>query len=469
MGLQTEVVKASEAIKAYSKLFAVKGNNLAQVNNPNYAKQSVYLQSSGEYVTSNGVESFPITTSDITDARSQLLDQEIIIQKNLLATLEGKQNFDSSLEAFFDADIQSLDKPQDSPYSSGFSKFLNDFFTSFDSLATRPSDPGQKNLVFSNAQTLITQFNNFSQNFQTINDNIAYQINNDLGQVNVILSKIAKLNEQISYLELGRSQLDLEDRNERQAALEDLGKFINFTVAPSTSAVGSIDIFVANASNPNVSILQYNAFPTSLTFNGTNVVTTASTPDTITLTGGKIAGYLQFQSTTLAKTKLSLDNLASQLVSSVNAIYNPSSSSNNFFLASGTSSSSIAFDPSISSTNISATSTSNAGANEIALAIAKLANQKFSTSSSNLINGTFSQAFANTVSDLGNTIKINKQNLIAQSKLQDSLLSRRESITSVSLDEEISDILVLQTSYAAIAGFMKVLRELESDVTRKIG
>ena len=96
--------------------------------------------------------------------------------------------------------------------------------------------------------------------------------------------------------------------------------------------------------------------------------------------------------------------------------------------------------------SIKSTAESEDGANEIALAIAELGNATFTDQVSNM-----NTTIGNVLSDVGD-------NLDHQKAVERLLLDERQAISSVSIDEEVADLMRYQRSYQASA---KVLTTLD--------
>jgi len=96
--------------------------------------------------------------------------------------------------------------------------------------------------------------------------------------------------------------------------------------------------------------------------------------------------------------------------------------------------------------SIKSTAESEDGANEIALAIAELGNGAFTDQVSNM-----NTTIGNVLSDVGD-------NLDHQKAVERLLLDERQAISSVSIDEEVADLMRYQRSYQASA---KVLTTLD--------
>ena len=77
------------------------------------------------------------------------------------------------------------------------------------------------------------------------------------------------------------------------------------------------------------------------------------------------------------------------------------------------------------------------GSNDIALRIAELG------------NGEFSKDISDINSDIGNSLADLNDNIDHQETIQDMLLEQRNAVSSVSIDEEVADLMQFQRSFQA--------------------
>ena len=117
--------------------------------------------------------------------------------------------------------------------------------------------------------------------------------------------------------------------------------------------------------------------------------------------------------------------------------------------------------------NIATATTANApGDNTQANAIANL---QFATGLVAGITGNFSDAVGHLVSTVG----IDSQNFQTQSTTQQNLVSalqtQRDQVSGVSLDEEATNMMQLQTGYQASAHFLNVINGLTAGLITQFG
>jgi flagellar hook-associated protein 1 FlgK len=192
------------------------------------------------------------------------------------------------------------------------------------------------------------------------------------------------------------------------------------------------------------------------------MVRTATSATPLTLTSGSVQGTIDARDGALQSLRDDLNNSAAQLIAEVNAVHQAGfsltgSTGADFF--SGTDAGTIqvnaalAADPSL----LQASGVSGAaGDNQVALALAQLANKKIAA----LSNQTFSQRFSQTVANLGQALSSVNSDISDQNLVQNMLQRQRDSISGVSLDEEMTEMMKFQKAYQASARLITTIDEM---------
>jgi flagellar hook-associated protein 1 FlgK len=161
-----------------------------------------------------------------------------------------------------------------------------------------------------------------------------------------------------------------------------------------------------------------------------------------------------------------VNTLATQLITNVNSIYFTGYDLNGNTgqdLFTGTGASDIGVNSAVVSdpTQFQASGTAGAaGDNTTVLALAQLANQNIS----GLNNQTFSENYAQTVSDLGNSISTVNDQLNSSHAVSQMLTSQRASESGVSIDTEMTNLIQYQKAYEAAAELITTLNQMMQTV-----
>jgi flagellar hook-associated protein 1 FlgK len=255
----------------------------------------------------------------------------------------------------------------------------------------------------------------------------------------------------------GGTANDLRDL--RQQKLEQLGGFVNFD--STAAADGSINISI----NGTQLVSGQQVVDTLQSYDaggGQLLVRTATSATPVTLTGGSVQGTIAARDGALKTIRDQLDSLASTLVSQVNGIYVngydlQGHQGATFF--SGTDAATIGVnstlqtDPSL----VQAGGVPGAtGDNTVALALSQLGEQ----TNAALNNQTFSQAFALDVAGFGNSLSNANNQVSNYTALNTMLLNQRDSVSGVSLEEEMTSLITFQKAYQASGKIISTVDEM---------
>ena len=200
------------------------------------------------------------------------------------------------------------------------------------------------------------------------------------------------------------------------------------------------------------------ATASTIAFDGTNF-TTGSPAVTLGLQSGSLKGQIDVRDGAIQQLRDDIQTTASQFAQAVNQAYNPTGTTGDFFEippASGI----IALDPTLSFDTLKTTDSGDAGGNELALAVAQLATKQFSTTGGDLIDGTITGYFAKTVTGFGETLSSVNDRVDNETILQQAVKAQRDSVSAVSQDEELTDLMKYQRAYQASSRVINIIDNL---------
>jgi len=395
------------------------GHNIANENTPGYSRQVVDLTANQALIlpslsssTGNGVQlGEGVDITQINRVRNQFLDVQYRGQNTQLGAATANSTALSQAQAAFAE-----------PGTTGISSQLATFYSDWSSLANAPTNTGARQTVVDDATTLTQTFNSLSGQLGAIQTQAGQQyasLTGAGGQVQVDANQIASLNAAISQqLAAGQQPNDLQDQ--RDSLLDELSSLGKVSVTDPGN--GQLAVSFGDAAQPLVS------------------GTTVTWPQTLTTaTGGQLGALLNLSSSSgpVGQLSTALDGVASQLISSVNALH----TSTPFF--SGTNAATIAV--AVTPAAVQTSSASAPGGNDVALAIAGLS------------GGAADQAYSALVAQVGTSVQTaNTQQSTAQA-LVSAVGNQRESTSGVSLDQEMTNLMGFQNGYQASARAMSVM------------
>jgi flagellar hook-associated protein 1 len=181
------------------------------------------------------------------------------------------------------------------------------------------------------------------------------------------------------------------------------------------------------------------------------------------VTSGELGGDLESYNTTIPGYMSKLDAAANALITQINTLHaagygidSPPSTGINFFT--GTSASDINVNAVVVNdpNKIAASSDRSTGDNQVALAIANLQNQS-------VMNGgttTIPQYYNSLVSTIGSAIDASQNTSNNQQLIVNQLQSQRSSVSGVSIDEEMTNLVQYQHAYQAASEVVTVVNQM---------
>lgn len=233
-GLFGNLVQASKALMASQVAIQVTGRNMANVNNPEYARQRVKI---GDRYVSQGVhgpEGSGVEVLQVQQMRDLFLDAQVVRQTSDTSYLSAQKEIFANLEVALGESIDSTTDPSSvgdtTKNPNGIGSALDDFFNSFAALAANPSDIPLRSAALTAAQTLADRINLVDQRLAASQADQEVQIQADISKANSLLADIAQINAEIgkaSDAETGGA-VDLIDT--RQAKLEQLAALVKVDI-----------------------------------------------------------------------------------------------------------------------------------------------------------------------------------------------------------------------------------------------
>ena len=463
-GLFSSLNASVKALSAQSRALETTGKNLANVNNPTYARQKVIFGDRGTVETPEGAESLGLEALGIQQVRDALLDKQVMREIAMSASTTAQQQTYQRTQASLGQTVASASGANGA--ASGLGGAIDDFFSAFQSFASRPTDDGEKQTLLQKAGILTDRFQQTDNRLAQVQTDINSQVQSDVDTANQLLSAIADLNKQIGRIEIGRPGSAIDLRDQRQARLEDLAAKLPIETRVSTN--GMVNVVMKDASNADVVLVDNSNVTGPVAFTGTGFTGGASATGLV-FSSGSTAGYLNARDNAVQTLRDQLNQLADQIVTSVNGAYNPlNTAGQNFFAPAGTAAGTIDLDPALTSATIRA-GTAAAGDNSLALAVAAVSSQVFSTGSGDAITGTIGKFYTSAASDLGQALSTVNARLDDQAGIEKLVRTQRDGVSGVSLDEEMADLVRFQRAFQASSRVFGIVDELLDLVVNRLG
>jgi flagellar hook-associated protein 1 FlgK len=457
MGLYGTLNLGTRALQAQSQGLSVAGQNLANVNNPAYTRRRLLLQS-----TASGAQGTGVNAVAIQRIHSALLDRQIQGETSVSGYWSAQQNALQSAQINLGEALSSSAATGAAGAQSTLASDLDGLFNEFQNLAASPASLSQRAVLLTRAQNLAAQFNQADGRLAELNDTLNQSVTADAAQATELLQSVARLNEQIRRAESGSNGSANDLRDLRQQKLETLAGLTNVETVEDPD--GQVNVSIGG--NLLVSGQQVLATLESYDAGGGQQMVRTSTGTALTLTGGSIQGTIDARDGGLATLRSSLDSLANTLATEVNTVHRAGFNLNggtgaDFFT--GTSAGSLRVNavltgnPALLQASGSAT---NPGNNQTASALASLANQPLAA----LGGQTFAASYARTVTSLGESLATANGNVEDQQLMAGMLQGQRSSVSGVSIDEEMTDLVKYQKAFQASARIISTVDEMLGEV-----
>lgn len=453
-GLTDILESARRALMTQRLAMNVTSHNIANVNTLGYTRQRADLIATQPLKRKAGLIGTGVAVDYIGRLRNQFIDQQVRTNNQYGGDLLAQHQYISQIEAL-------VNEPSDISLNNAMSKF----FDSFHELAKNPDSAGIRNIVLQQGVHLSGSFRRLDQGLRKLMSDTDIDVENKLSRINQLAKEISELDLQITSQQVNNvSPNDAKDQ--RDLKIEELSKLVNIKV--SEDSRGSTMVSVGGlviASRAGAVELRAERVGSSL-----NIVSDL-TGSSVNINAGELGGILKARNTIVPDYLTKLEQLASNLISRVNTLHssgyglgNPPSTGINFFTGTGTSDIDIDTNILNNLNNIAASSDGAPGDNAIALAIAGVEDEK-------ILNGgttTLKQFYASLVSGLGSQINNVENNIRMGDLINSQLENQRQSVSGVSIDEEMTNMIKYQRSFDAAAKVVNSVNELYQTILNMV-
>ena len=441
------------ALLTQQKAIDVTGHNIANVNTDGYSRQRVNMETNEPYSSQPGQTGTGVRAAEIQRIYDRFLGAQINNENQNLGNWETQKGVLERVEIIFD---------ESSGY--GLNQAMSEFWNAWQDLANNPSDYAGRAALLAKSETMTATFNNICSNLEQIQTDIDTSIMGTVKEINSIAERIAGLNQKIALTEVGGQNAN-DYRDSRDLLLNELSLMINIDSFENSD--GKITVLVAGGRPlvENISSWNLSTQP-DVDSDFQDIAWTDSDGNLVDITdsisGGKLKGWLEARDVTIPDYLSKLDNLAEGIITEVNDLHKAglglndvSVAGRNFFA--GTTATNMAVDVD-DVNNIAAAGSFDGlpGGNSNAIEIANLQNALKMNSDT----ATFDDYYNSLVSDVGSGVQKATVNFDHQSSMVTHLDNYRESVSGVSLDEEMVNLIKFQHGYNAAARLISVADEL---------
>ncbi|GIP40984.1 flagellar hook-associated protein FlgK [Paenibacillus sp. J31TS4] len=515
---------SKRSLFAQQAALATTGHNIANANTKGYSRQTVNMTAARplEAVgltrsTAAGQMGQGVEIQSIARIRQQFLDDQFYGENQNLGDWSIKHDTLDKLEAI-------VNEPSD----TGLTKVMENFWNAWQTVSKDPENLTSRSALKESALAMTDAFNNISKQLTELTKDLTSNLDIKAKEVASYLDQIAGLNQEIYRVEgLGNNANDLRDQ--RDLLVDNLSKIVNITVTEEdrgyTIKLGTVDLVQGREVQTKVDaqvleeakksgslksgeangilvsrddyLVKYKSQLNSMVKSLVEGDVTVTLPKGTVIPEGATFGGKTYNGTVEQRT-IQEEKGITATVKGLNGLHelgytlsDPPGSGIPFFTLSGDATefnaATITVNPKIVSdvSNIAASGRVETvdgktklikGNNDIALALAGLSNEKFKYvpdgtggPTTNLPDGTIGEFFRSIVGQLGVQSQEARRQLENQMILVDQVETWRQSVSGVSLDEEMANMIKFQHAYSAAARAMTVFDEMLDKVINGMG
>ncbi|WP_315372806.1 flagellar hook-associated protein FlgK [Paenibacillus xylanexedens] len=503
---------AKRSLFTQTTALSTTGHNVANANTEGYSRQKVNMQASIPmepfaflHSTTPGQLGTGVEFDSITRVREKFLDDQYRNENTNFGSWSIQRDTLEKLEAI-------VNEPSD----TGFRTVMDNFYKSWSDLSKNPEDVTARRIVKETTLALTDAMNQISRQLDNLNKDLDNNIEVKANEIQGYLGNIANLNSAIVKVEsLGDNANDLRDQ--RDLMTDKLSKIININVTDSPQGyqiqMGGEALVTGGAAQVVVDSAFLNNAYTAGTLNNGEVHGMIKSRDTLvsdyqkqmddlanTLANGDIEITIPLGSVLPENNPWGLTGGARKIdesfpnpvtVKGLNGLHQLGYSMDGtnspglpFFTATGGGTSitagnislnaEILADPNKIATSLRTTTDASGtesivkGNNTLAILLANLKDTPMKTADG-LRTATIGAQFSAIVGQLG----VQSQEAARQTSNTEFLVqqveTRRQSVSGVSLDEEMANMIKFQHAYSASARFMTTYDELLDKLINSTG
>lgn len=451
---------SQSALTAQKQAMDVLGYNIAHANDPTYKRQRVVMQEGAvlaQAQDASAVSNSPfgsgVSSGGIERIRDTLIENRLRQSLTTLAEWDYKSSSMSNIEAI-------LSEPSD----GGLQETLDEFWNSWQSVATTPDSEPLRASLLENSTALCERIQFVYGEMINATQDLNFAVGDSVDQINLMADEIGRLNSQIGALDAGEMPVN-DLLNRRDALVQELSKLVDIGQYGDDKS----DYIISVGGRILVQGALVNEIKSDVKPDGTRTLQWANDGQDVVAQGGKLKAILDMRDDVIPDYMSQLDNLAETLVEDVNAIHSTGKTltgadAGNFFKE-GSTAGNIALDDSIIGQPklIAASSDGAVSNNDIAKKIYGLEG----TPGSSLV--TINTMYQNLIGDIASTASIaDKQNTAYQLAVN-QLTTQQQAVSGVSLDEEMSNMIRFQQAYNAASRILTAADEMLDVLVEKTG
>jgi flagellar hook-associated protein 1 FlgK len=453
-GLNTSLLVGMQALDATQAALTATSNNIANANTPGYTREVAQFSENDETLSGGDVTGGGVTLDGLQSVRDELLNLQVQQQTSQQSSVDTQSSLLQQIQTYFST-------------SSGddLATAMSSFSTSLSELSADPTSSASQQGVLSSGQDLAKSFNTTANGLVSAQSNADGQVTQTVAQINSLTSQIAQLNGQVAQTATtANGGGTIEDQ--RDELVQQLSALTGISVTQTsdgetiTAANGS-PLVMGGQSFSLQTTTGSNGMQQVLDSNGNNI--------TASIQGGTLGGAIEARDQVIPGMLTQLNTLATQVASAFNTAqaqgYDSNGNAGQDFFTVPANSSNAASGISVSITDpslIAISSDGSAGSN------GNIANLSAALTNTLPSGQTPAAAYASLVFQVGTAASNASSESTAIGLTLQQLQTQQGSVSTVSTDEETTNLIRFQTAYEAAARIVSTIQQLNT-VTLNMG
>jgi flagellar hook-associated protein 1 FlgK len=300
------------ALSALQRAISTTGQNIANVNTDGYSRQSVTFSARPAQDIGAGYLGSGVQVTSIDRAYSQFMANDV-----------QQRTASSGYYSLYANAAERVDSMLGDP-STSITQAMDSFFASAEAVANSPTSLPERQVMLSNAETLVQRFDYIVGRVDDVTKEMNSQIAGAVSEINQLAGGIATLNEEIAKVSGRTGGLPNDLLDQRDALIVQLSSLVDTKTLAQDD--GSLNVFIGRG-QPLVTgtVAETLATQTDPDLGSTSIVTLSafvagSSDVSDFLTGGKLGAALTVTDEVVNPTRRELNLLAVGFAETVNAI-----------------------------------------------------------------------------------------------------------------------------------------------------
>ena len=210
----------------------VAGQNISNVNNPDFTRQELNLESAFPIQPggSPGMIGTGVRATSIVRNFDQFLESQRLVNKSTTAFWDAKQDFLARLEVVFNESSEE-----------GLNSLFDKFFLAWQNLAFNPRSLTERTDVIAQGRSVASFYSKLNQDMKNLRQDLDTKITSSVTEINRLTTEIVRMNQIIHETE-GANVNANDFRDKRDALIRELSQYVDVSVVEDSSNEVSVSL-----------------------------------------------------------------------------------------------------------------------------------------------------------------------------------------------------------------------------------